>query len=450
MQQQESEEAMTVLTESATGVPEADTSVDDKKYLPAERQDIILGMLSRGIVVRVDELARTLDTTPITVRRDLNTLANAGLIRRVRGGATALGDDVTSTASAVSTGAYIDHTPAIARQSRNQSPAARHIMRSDLRTMPIDMTATQNVPSSRASRYDATAPHELTPTLCGTIGVMFPEPSFNWPLTSQAIEKEASVHDLAVEARSTAYDNGDEIAIVEDLLNDSSVIGLILAPSVRMQGSDIWHWLADAPVPVVLAEREPPFGIDGLDMVLTDYRTGVRQAVERFVSLGHRRLALALTHTPVSNYIEDCWRSITGRLDYVEGTFVRTNVAPYDSVGVESVAKQALDTSTTAMLVHSDWLAMSLAQTLERHGAKVPDDLSIVSVDGYITPNSRPLTALRSAHKELGRACVDLLIARYLHPERPPQRVMIAPELVDRGSAAATRQTANVAQSAAQ
>lgn len=425
---QESEEAMTVLTESATGTSAADTTgADEKKYLPAERQDIILGMLSRGIVVRVDELARTLDTTPITVRRDLNTLADAGLIRRVRGGATALGDETTQIAA----------QPSTARQSSVQRSA-----RTGMQPLAAASTIAQPVPATsphaaaRGARFAGADSPGLTPTLSGTIGVMFPEPSFNWPVTSQAIEREAAAHDLGVDVRSTTYDNGDEIAIVEDLLSDSSVIGLILAPSVRMQGADIWNWLEDAPVPVVLAEREPPFGVDGLDIVMTDYRTGVRQVIDRFLALGHRRLGLALTHTPVSEYIEDCWRSVTGRLDAVDSAFVRTNVAPYDSVGVESVAKQAIDEGTTAMLVHSDWLAMSLAQTLERHGVSMPDDLSMISVDGYITPNSRPLTALRSAHKELGRASVDLLIARYLHPERPAQRVMVAPEFIERGSVA--------------
>lgn len=439
---QESEEAMTVLTESATGTSAAGaTGTDEKKYLPAERQDIILGMLSRGIVVRVDELAKTLDTTPITVRRDLNTLAGAGLIRRVRGGATALGDDtqVADYSPDALVSAPVTAHPIIGQQSTVRQSAASRVNRTaaTVPSLPLQQSAASIQPlPSQTSRFADTQSHGMTPTLSGTIGVMFPEPSFNWPITSQAIEKEAAAHDLGVEARSTTYDNGDEIAIVEDLLSDSSVIGLILAPSVRMQGSDIWRWLKDAPVPVVLAEREPPFGVDGLGMVMTDYRTGVRQVVDRFVALGHRRLGLALTHTPVSDYIEDCWRSVTSRLDAVESAFVRTNVAPYDSVGVESVAKQAIDEGTTAMLVHSDWLAMSLAQTLERHGVAMPADLSMISVDGYITPNSRPLTAMRSAHKELGRVSVDLLISRYLHPERPARRVMIAPEFVERGSVA--------------
>lgn len=438
--QQESEEAMTVLTETATGAAGTATAPGDRKYLPAERQDIILGMLSRGIVVRVDELARTLDTTPITVRRDLNTLADAGLIRRVRGGATALGDESAQASYSPgpqATPAALASSQQTVGQRRQQIGinGTRNIPSPILSPSPIAASSPLQQQATRDARF-ADESHGMTPTMSGTIGVMFPEPSFNWPSTIQAIEREAGAHDLSVETRSTTYDNGDEISIVEDLLGDSSVIGLILAPSVRMQGSEIWQWLADSPVPVVLAEREPPFGVDGLDMVTTDYRTGVRQVVSRFVALGHRRLGLALTHTPVSDYIEDNWRAVTGRLDAVERSFVRTNVAPYDSVGVEAVAEQAIEDGTTAMLVHSDWLAMSLAQTLERHGVRIPDDMSIISVDGYITPNSRPLTALRSAHKELGRVSVDLLISRYMQPERPVRRVMIAPEFVERGSVA--------------
>ncbi|WP_269420790.1 DeoR family transcriptional regulator [Bifidobacterium mellis] len=49
----------------------------------------MLNALLRESVVRVPYLARMMGTTDITVRRILNNLARAGLVRRVRGGALA-------------------------------------------------------------------------------------------------------------------------------------------------------------------------------------------------------------------------------------------------------------------------------------------------------------------------------------------------------------------------
>ena len=58
-------------------------------WLPAQRRELILNALLRESVVRVPYLARMMGTTDITVRRILNNLARAGLVRRVRGGALA-------------------------------------------------------------------------------------------------------------------------------------------------------------------------------------------------------------------------------------------------------------------------------------------------------------------------------------------------------------------------
>ncbi|WP_202962038.1 DeoR family transcriptional regulator, partial [Bifidobacterium biavatii] len=63
-----------------------------RDYLPAERQDMILSLLTRQNVATVQELATLLNTSDITIRRDLTTLADAGLLRRIRGGAMSVRD----------------------------------------------------------------------------------------------------------------------------------------------------------------------------------------------------------------------------------------------------------------------------------------------------------------------------------------------------------------------
>lgn len=56
--------------------------------LVVERQQLILEQLRRKGTVSVRELARTIGSPDVTVRRDLTTLARGGLVRRTRGGAT--------------------------------------------------------------------------------------------------------------------------------------------------------------------------------------------------------------------------------------------------------------------------------------------------------------------------------------------------------------------------
>ena len=52
-----------------------------------ERQNLILQYLTANGSVRVTELARTLNVDPVTIRRDLAHLEDAGYLHRVHGGA---------------------------------------------------------------------------------------------------------------------------------------------------------------------------------------------------------------------------------------------------------------------------------------------------------------------------------------------------------------------------
>ena len=56
--------------------------------LASQRRDVILDLVQRQGTVRVRDLARTLDVSEMTVRRDLDVLAGDGLVDKVHGGAT--------------------------------------------------------------------------------------------------------------------------------------------------------------------------------------------------------------------------------------------------------------------------------------------------------------------------------------------------------------------------
>jgi DeoR/GlpR family transcriptional regulator of sugar metabolism len=65
-------------------------SNDQEVIIPAERRNRILDYIKQNRSVRIEELASTLDVSEATVRRDLDWLANEGLISRTHGGAVIL------------------------------------------------------------------------------------------------------------------------------------------------------------------------------------------------------------------------------------------------------------------------------------------------------------------------------------------------------------------------
>jgi len=62
------------------------------RVLARQRHEVILGEIQAKGAVRVAELAAQLGVSDMTVRRDLDVLDDAGLVEKVHGGATALGD----------------------------------------------------------------------------------------------------------------------------------------------------------------------------------------------------------------------------------------------------------------------------------------------------------------------------------------------------------------------
>src|ERR1700759_4159188 len=58
--------------------------------LEAERHRLILQLVQDRSVISVPQLVKTLEVSEATARRDINALADAGRLRRIRGGAESL------------------------------------------------------------------------------------------------------------------------------------------------------------------------------------------------------------------------------------------------------------------------------------------------------------------------------------------------------------------------
>lgn len=370
-----------------SGTDHAAQTPAPRRYLPAERQDAILTLLTRRPVVKIPELAQALNTTEITIRRDLAQLADAGLLQRVRGGARSLG-------------------------------------------------ATEQESAAAGAVAGRVAPAAAGGAAGGTIGVLFPEPSFLWPHVVDVISRTAQEEGLRIVSRESTYEGDTEIALLDELASMDGMLGLITAPTTnpRFAGS-VWRWLDQAPVPTVVVERTQPLSTDFfIDSSLTDHAHGARKAYWHFARHGHTRVGAAFSDTPTSSLIERGWRLIVDEESRIACPFVRTGLQPYDTAGIEEVVESIVSTGVTGMFVHSDYLAIALVQALERHGKQVPDDISLISVDGFTALSPRRLTVLRSSPAALGGAAIRMLLWRLSNPQGLTQHMTFDPELVDRGS----------------
>lgn len=153
-------------------------NAEQRDYLPDERRNMILNLLTQHEVVTVTQLATSLETTEITVRRDLNALARAGLLKRIRGGAMSIG------------------------------------------------TIKEPAPAGNAAIPEPDTPENTS------IGVMVPEPSFFWPGIVNHMKHIAAESGISLTIRTCSYDeNMHEERILQELADAPRVCGIIAAPN---------------------------------------------------------------------------------------------------------------------------------------------------------------------------------------------------------------------------
>lgn len=227
-----------------------------------------------------------------------------------------------------------------------------------------------------------------------------------------------------------------------DLLREISrdeIAGLLVAAGGDISDTMIEH-LAGTGVPVVLVEtlvRGEPF-----NCVLADNVNAGHLATRHLLDLGHRRVA-ALSGPPK-------YSSLVDRLRGYYAALAEADLAPrpaYVPPPHSGVPKKgylqmkdllALDEPPTAVFAVSDKSAFGALEALREAGLRVPDDISLVSVDDVVESahTDPPLTTVHVPKHEIG-----VLAARRLHElvargDDLPSRIIVYSHLVVRRSTA--------------
>ena len=83
------------------------------------------------------------------------------------------------------------------------------------------------------------------------------------------------------------------------------------------------------------------------------------------------------------------------------------------------------------VICSTDAYAMSLIYALNNVGISVPEDISVTGFNTDLgEPSPIPLTSIGFNKKEYGKIVVHYLLDRIHHPEMPPKRISIVPQLV--------------------
>lgn len=350
-----------------------------KNLMPDSRREKIVAELRSSGMLRATDLAERLGVAPVTIRRDIRQLTEEGVLRRVHGGAE------------LSEGAKPD----------------------DSAPVPV---------SGAGARF----------------GILVPTLEYYWPEVIQGAKMEAERRGAQLVLRGSSYESTSDRMQVTRLLNEG-VDGLILAPDVTLESTaSLLSWLADAGVPTVLVERQTRLSNSPvpIESVTTDHEVGAMLAVHHLTDLGHRTLGfMASSRSPHRVEITEGWRSAMRGLGLTDDLVFPLDFTPGstkadDAAIVEAALDTALAAGVSALVVHADREAMTLAQLAQLRGLSLPDDVSVIAYDDEVaelfTP---PLTAIRPSRFDVGAGAVQLLADRLQNPHRCEHRLLITPQL---------------------
>jgi len=192
------------------------------------------------------------------------------------------------------------------------------------------------------------------------------------------------------------------------------------------------------PTVCVAGHRKLP----GMCNIVLDQETGVRQALEHLVSLGHRRIAF-MKGQPFSADAEDRWYNVCKVAQEFGIPMDRDLIVylelddPSPHVGYPYV-KQLLKGKKpfTALFAYNDISAIGAIRAIREEGLQVPNDVSVVGFDDipWATFNTPSLTTVHQPLGKMGLIAAETVIRMIEGDREQPSQIAIEPSLVVRES----------------
>jgi DNA-binding LacI/PurR family transcriptional regulator len=245
---------------------------------------------------------------------------------------------------------------------------------------------------------------------------------------------------------NTHRDPDEEARMFEDLL--SFGVRSVIVVSSRVDERHLEQAVASG-LAVVSYDRDA--GGDapgGVDHVSPDNFHAGRLAAEHLLAHGHQRLAFLVPSgqtvsraRKIAGFLDSAHRAgLNEHCQVIEGavaqSFGDSELADLGFAMAGRIASMAQP--PTGIVTVNDMLAMGLMAGLQQAGLRVPDDISVVGMDGLaIAAFSNPgLTSVSMPWTEMAEAMVQRAIERAMESRQPPLNLIFQPHLIARQSVA--------------
>ncbi|MFM8321431.1 MAG: LacI family DNA-binding transcriptional regulator [Chloroflexota bacterium] len=229
----------------------------------------------------------------------------------------------------------------------------------------------------------------------------------------RGVEDVAAQQDYSIFLCNTSYDHTRGLKYIQSLINKQVDGVLLMSSSV----SDEWvEELARSRTPVVALDWWPTHPVQGAVRVIgVDFETGIRQAVDHLVQLGHTRFAhiSGPMSLRTSRTRRQAFLSALEEHGFLaeQITMIEANLRLDGGRGaLEQLV--GLPDPPTAVFAANDLTAIGLVWAAQQRGLKIPEHLSVIGLDDIqlaaeILP---PLTTVAMPRGEIGRMAMEMLL----------------------------------------
>ena len=194
----------------------------------------------------------------------------------------------------------------------------------------------------------------------------------------------------------------------------------------------------DSGIPAIVMEPGFPVPVPSVGI---DEAQAVRLQVEHLADLGHRRIGyFGISKSPSSMRLRaEGYRRVMAELglEPMESLFFHEPEAVFQ--GLASMPEAIRRDGITAVAFMSDSLAIRALSILQTAGLRVPQEVSVVGIDGSLASQVSlpPLTTVYNAVLERSKRAADMLLARMKNADLPVEHITFGVSLVMRSSTAA-------------
>lgn len=272
-----------------------------------------------------------------------------------------------------------------------------------------------------------------------TIGVIvtyFDE--YIFPSIINGIESVISERGYTMHVACTRNDKDKEAAALRSMISNN-IDGLIVEPtkSALPNGNfDIYREIADKEIPLIFANSYYPdlrFPYVSLDDVKAGYL-----AVQCLVEMGHSRIAMILKSDDIQGHLR--FRGAKEAAYEKDVAISQENTLWFTTEDIKYLEEESSRLmryigDCTAVLCYNDQTAATVLRVLEKAGKKVPQDISVISIDdaNQATACTPKLTTVAHPKKLMGTVLAENLF-RLIDGEKFDATYRFAPEIIIRDS----------------